>query len=266
MILGRRLWLFVLLAFAGSAGIVLALALWSGRSRPAPQPHVADSPPAEPGFPTAVSMFDEIVQRLELPEQDMDSVSEEVNRAIQEAQTPNEEPSEQGPDARPPGAAPTAVAATNRPGQGITPGPGSRLVVGKLGLNAPISIKGLGPGGVMQDPNGPWDVAWYNFTAWPGAGNAVFSGHVDYAGVGPAVFAGLGALANGDTIQFSSAGTTLSYRVVSNVLYTAGTAPVAAIVGQNGQDAVTLITCGGTWNAAARDYSHRRVVRAVRVQ
>jgi hypothetical protein len=41
----------------------------------------------------------------------------------------------------------------------------------------------------MPSPDNAWDVAWYDFSARPGAGsNAVFSGHVDYHDVGPAVF------------------------------------------------------------------------------
>ncbi|MEQ1824258.1 MAG: class F sortase, partial [Fimbriimonadaceae bacterium] len=44
--------------------------------------------------------------------------------------------------------------------------------------------------GVMADPTGPYVIAWYGATSKLGiGGNVVLAGHVDYAGVGPAVFA-----------------------------------------------------------------------------
>jgi hypothetical protein len=51
-----------------------------------------------------------------------------------------------------------------------------RLVIPKMGIDAPVTVKGLDASGAMQNPNGPEDVAWYDFTARPGqGGNTVFS-------------------------------------------------------------------------------------------
>jgi sortase (surface protein transpeptidase) len=199
-----------------------------------------------PETPTA-GIVDGLVQAIQLTGEQLFNVWEQVNPA-----PPEPEPKEE-------------QYVIGRPDGGITPESGSRLMIAKIGVSAPISVKGVSANGVMQDPNGAWDVAWYNFSAGPGAGNAVFAGHVDYAGVGPAVFWGLSALGDGDTIVFRGGGAEIVYRVAWNRLYAGGAAPIAEIVGQNGQDAITLITCGGAWNAAARDYSHRRVVRAIRV-
>ena len=78
----------------------------------------------------------------------------------------------------------------------------ARIVIPSIGVDAPISVKSLGPDGTMQPPNGPEDVAWYDFTARPGSGgNAVFSAHVDYHDYGPAVFAKLKDLQKGDAIE-----------------------------------------------------------------
>jgi len=119
----------------------------------------------------------------------------------------------------------------------------------------------------MEAPNGPEDVAWYGFTAFPGSGgNAVFSAHVDYHGYGPAVFADLKKLEKGDLVEVRTAdGTVYRYEVTLSISYPAETAPSEEIVGPTSRELVTLITCAGTFDQAARQYSHRLVVRAERV-
>jgi sortase (surface protein transpeptidase) len=233
--------------------VVVALPLWNVIRTHDESQEIATQV-SEPTPP--VGIIDGLVESITLNNEELFGVWDQVNPAPPEPEPapPEEEkkPAEEqyyiGP-----------------PSGGLRPGPASRLVISKIGVSAPITIKGVNAAGVMQDPNGPWDVVWYDFSAGLGGGNAVFAGHVDYAGVGPAVFWGLGALADGDSIVFRGPGEDIVYRVVWNQLYIGGTAPIPMIVGQNGQDAITLITCGGAWNAAAHDYSHRRVVRALRV-
>ena len=139
-----------------------------------------------------------------------------------------------------------------------------RLVIPKIGIDAPVTVKGLDPNGVMQNPNGPEDVAWYDFTARPGqGGNAVFSGHLDYHDYGPAVFARLREMTAGDLVEVRlEDGTVLRYVVSISVLYPADSAPSQEIVGPTGREMVTLVTCGGTWQGRPQGYSHRLVVRA----
>ena len=143
-----------------------------------------------------------------------------------------------------------------------------QIVIADIGVDAPISVKSTAPDGTMQPPNGPEDVAWYDFTARPGSGgNAVFSAHVDYHDYGPAVFAGLKDLPNGDVIEVHLAdGTILRYQVVVSVTYAAADAPVEDIVGPTTRETITLITCTGLFDAASRQYSHRLIVRAERMQ
>jgi LPXTG-site transpeptidase (sortase) family protein len=156
--------------------------------------------------------------------------------------------------------APTAVA---------TPvaAPPLRIVIPSIGVDAPITIKGLSADGVMEAPNGPEDVAWYGFTAFPGSGsNAVFSAHVDYHGYGPAVFADLKKLKKGDLVEVHTAdGTVYRYEVTLSLSYPAETAPSEEIVGPTSREVITLITCAGSFDQATRRYSHRLVVRAERV-
>ena len=65
----------------------------------------------------------------------------------------------------------------------------TRIVIPNAKVDAPLVTLGIDANGVMESTKNATDVAWYNFSARPGtAGNAVFSGHVDYHDVGEAVF------------------------------------------------------------------------------
>jgi len=157
-----------------------------------------------------------------------------------------------------------------RPTPVLTPvsnAPLDRLVIPKIGVDAPVVTVGVDGQGIMQSPRTAFEVGWYDFTARPGTGgNAVFSGHVDFASVGAAVFWDLRELGPGDLVEVRLAdGTAYQYLVVSNVSYAGDDAPIADIVGPTGKDTVTLITCTGTFNREVRQYSHRLVVRAERL-
>jgi LPXTG-site transpeptidase (sortase) family protein len=142
-----------------------------------------------------------------------------------------------------------------------------RLTIPAIGVDAAVSVKGLRPDGFMDVPNGPEDVAWYTFTARPGmSGNAVISGHLDYHNYGKAVFWRLKELRDGDVVEVRlEDGSVLRYRVFLTVSYDARLAPVPEIIGPTSKEVVTLITCGGTFDSDARNYSHRLVVRAERI-
>jgi len=149
----------------------------------------------------------------------------------------------------------------------VSNAPLARLVIPKIGVDAPVVTLGVDSQGVMQSPKSAFEVGWYDFTAQPGTGgNAVFSGHVDFASVGAAVFWNLRQLGPGDLVEVRLAdGTAYQYLVVSSTSYPGDDAPVADIVGPTGKDTVTLITCTGTFNREVRQYSHRLVVRAERI-
>jgi sortase A len=142
--------------------------------------------------------------------------------------------------------------------------PPARIIIPAIGVDAPLSRKGIDDNGLMQIPNGPEDVAWYDFTASPGEGsNVVFSGHLDYRGYGPAVFYRLAELSDGDLVEVRTKdGHWHRYAVSASVSYDAAGAPVSDIVGPTSRELVTLITCDGTFNGPPLGYSHRLVVRA----
>jgi len=145
--------------------------------------------------------------------------------------------------------------------------PISRIVLPGIGVDAPISVKSVDANGVMENPDGPWDVSWYDFTARPGSGsNAVFSGHVDYYDIGPAVFWRLRELTEYDLIQIRlEDGVVYEYQVIAMESVDAATADIGSIVGATEQEVITLITCAGTFDASVGEYDERLIVRAERV-
>lgn len=141
-----------------------------------------------------------------------------------------------------------------------------RLVIEKIGVDAPVSAYGLDENASPRVPYEADLVAWYNFSSYPGNGeNAVFAGHVTWNG--DAVFKRLGEMAPGDQIRIQREdGSHLIYEVTDSVLVepTAQTAQQWMLPA--GEDVVTLITCGGerflTDDFVGADYTHRQIVRA----
>ena len=159
---------------------------------------------------------------------------------------------------------------------------GDRFVIAKIGVDAPLSYKVVGPDGVMPNPNGPDDVAYYDFSGFtgmggtPGAGgNTVFSGHVDSGRVAckngtvrppcEAVLWDLSRLRLGDEIEVRLGGQVYRYRVTSNQPVGAESADWDRIVSSTAQESITIITCGGDFNRETGQYDSRQVVTAIRV-
>jgi LPXTG-site transpeptidase (sortase) family protein len=142
-----------------------------------------------------------------------------------------------------------------------------RLVIPGIGVDAPIVELGLLPDRTMESPDGPVEVAWYTFSARPGQiGNVVMSGHLDYIDYGAAVFWRLNELRPGDELQLVLEDETLVKYVVESVNeYDEATAPVQDIVGPTSNEAITLITCSGSFDPSNLHYNRRLVVRGARV-
>ena len=132
---------------------------------------------------------------------------------------------------------------------------------------APVVVLSVSSDGVMDTPDAPMDVAWYDFSAYPGyPGNAVFAGHVDHVETGAAVFHRLPQLKLGDAVEVMLRdGTSYSYVVTGSRAYFDATAPVPEIVGPTERESITLITCVGAFDPLTRNYDQRLVIRAERV-
>ncbi len=143
------------------------------------------------------------------------------------------------------------------------------MVVDKIGLDAPIEVGTIAEG-VMQDPSGPWVVSWYEQLGMVGEGdNVVMAGHVDYWDTGPAIFWSVPSLVPGDVITLiGENGEQYDYAVEWTQLFDVATELTpeviqTQVVGETGQESLTLITCGGEFNGT--EYLQRHVVRANRI-
>lgn len=184
-------------------------------------------------------------------------------------------------------ATPEATLDTSRPtgeasGHLSSVGSGDRLVISKIGVNAPLTHHKVPSTGVMPNPEGADDIAYYDFSAFerlggaPGlGGNAVFSGHVDSGtkacknGTQPppceAVLWDLNTLRLGDVIEVHLSGRVHRYEVTSNQPVPAASGPWEQIVSATAQETMTIITCGGDFNRVTREYTNRQVVTAKKV-
>jgi LPXTG-site transpeptidase (sortase) family protein len=144
--------------------------------------------------------------------------------------------------------------------------PMTRLRIQSVGIDSAIEVKTIGTDGVMQAPGAPDIVSWYDFSSQSvDDGNAVFAGHLDYAGYGPAVFWRLGDVRAGDVIEVHHADGVIVRYAVTSVQPFAATDNASAVVTSQGRPTITLITCDGDFDPAGRAYADRLVVTGDRI-
>ena len=150
-----------------------------------------------------------------------------------------------------------------------------RLVIDRLGVDAPVGVYELDENGVPEVPvadDAAEVVAWYDFSSKPGAGsNAVFAGHITWNRA-PAVFSNLDDLQAGDVVSLvSDDGREYTYEVFANFAVDPYDTESLKVMAPTETDTVTLITCGGTWipdpsEQFGGDYTTRTIVQAKLVQ
>lgn len=147
-----------------------------------------------------------------------------------------------------------------------TPVPGPHLAIPAIGVFAHVETRSTDSNNVMQTPTDPWNIAWYDFTARPGAGgNAVFAGHVDHVTAGKVVFFRLRELKVGDEIEYRALdGSVVRYRVTRS-FRVAADAAANDYVAPRSVDMITLITCDGDFDRGTLSYDERLVVQGERV-
>lgn len=144
------------------------------------------------------------------------------------------------------------------------------LTIKAIDLDAEIEQQQI-ENGVMQNPSGPFVVAWYKETGRLGESknNVVLAGHLDYWDVGPAIFYDIWKLESGNKIHVTGkSGAVFVYKVdwvKDFMIADLDSATIQEIIGPTKNESLTLITCGGAFDYDSGEYESRVVVRANRI-
>jgi sortase (surface protein transpeptidase) len=139
---------------------------------------------------------------------------------------------------------------------------GWRLVIPRIGVDAPIVPVGRDRNGAMASPTSLDGVGWFNSGPAPGQpGDAVIDGH--YGVEQPAVFRKLHFLRPGDEVDVVwPDGHTTYFQVSGLETVPAGSHP-AGVFSRAGPARLSLITCAGEWVQSKASYSDRLIVTAM---
>jgi len=142
-----------------------------------------------------------------------------------------------------------------------------RVVVDAAQVDAGVEILEI-IDGVMEQPTGPELVTWYKETGRLGEdNNVVIAGHLNYWGVPEGVFFYLDQLREGDRMEVTGDDGKMYVFEVEWVRQESNLAPPdVEVIGPTDVPSLTLITCGGEWNAGISEYDERTVARAVMVE
>jgi sortase A len=140
-----------------------------------------------------------------------------------------------------------------------------RLKIPDINVNADIKYTGFASDGVMDAPNGPDDVVWFEFGPRPGdGGSAVIAGHYGHwKNGGGSVFDDLSKLKPGDKIYVEDEkGATIVFVARENRSYDPDEDASDVFNSNDGKPHLNLITCEGVWDKISESYSERLVVFA----
>jgi sortase A len=143
------------------------------------------------------------------------------------------------------------------------PGIPQRIEIPKFQIEANIESVGLDKDRRMDIPQNPANTAWYNLGPRPGMkGSAVIAGHKDNKDGSPSVFWDIKNLAPGDSITVTdSTGEEFTFLVTRIAEYEDSVFPLKEVFdASSDKPTLNLITCEGTWDTNAGNYSHRVVV------
>ncbi|MGQ5262257.1 class F sortase [Micromonospora sp. ZYX-F-536] len=171
------------------------------------------------------------------------------------------------PTSAPPAVAPSVPVAAGELPAGGEIVPPVRLVIPEIDVTATVNAVGINERTNEFDvPPSVDQIGWYRYGPGleAGAGSVVIAGHVDSAAQGRGAFFRLRELDQGDTLTATgSDGTARRYRVVAREEYAKTRIPLDRYFARDGKPRLTLITCGGPFDATARRYRDNIVVTAV---
>jgi sortase A len=140
----------------------------------------------------------------------------------------------------------------------------THLSIPSLSVEADIESVGLDSKRAMDVPKDFMNAGWYKLGARPGEiGSAVLAGHVDTPTGAPAIFARIHTLDAGDEIVMTDeTGRTYTFAVTDTKTFPYDQVPIAQVFDDRTGKNLNLITCSGTWDKVARNYSTRTIVYA----
>ncbi|MFA6131521.1 MAG: class F sortase [Patescibacteria group bacterium] len=139
------------------------------------------------------------------------------------------------------------------------------LSIPKIGVATAVESVGLTPQGAVDVPRDPANAAWFNLGPRPGeSGSAVITGHYGRWKNGEgSVFDDLNKLSQGDNIYIEDEkGETTTFVVRESRKYDPTADAPEIFSSSDSKVHLNLITCEGTWNNEAQQYSERLVVFA----
>jgi LPXTG-site transpeptidase (sortase) family protein len=127
-----------------------------------------------------------------------------------------------------------------------------------------VQSVGVAAGRELDLPGDPRQVGWWagGQPAGAASGSTVIAGHLDSARSGIGALSALLSVKAGDPVEVSAGGMVLHYRVVSRSTYRKTALP-GAVFRLDGPPVLTLITCGGPYNARTHHYRDNLVVTAL---
>jgi len=169
---------------------------------------------------------------------------------------------------------PTATGTPLPPTPTPTPFAGdvARFQIARYDVDSAVELIGLDSNNTLETPTDPHDTGWYSIYDRPGwGGNAVFAAHVNWWPDIRGPFYNLADSKEGDRFDVvMTDGTRYIYEFMRYERYDADTIPMGDLIWPKdkpaGEEWITLITCGGTFESATPGgpghYLHRDVVVA----
>ncbi|MCZ6706364.1 MAG: class F sortase [Chloroflexi bacterium] len=161
-------------------------------------------------------------------------------------------------------------------GRGIVPSSGAAaqtdwvLLIPSARIKASIVRVGLAPGNAFGSPDNPEVIGWWESGPAPGqAGNVLLDGHRDFSdlndNLGTGVCWSLPNTEIGDAIlvRDDAASVYYVYEVIETVAVAWNDADAVSYLQPTDDARLTLITCEGSFDKDAHNYSNRRIVVAV---
>lgn len=141
------------------------------------------------------------------------------------------------------------------------------ISIPEISVETDIERVGIDDKGRMDIPKDWNNAGWYMHGPSPGEiGSAVIDGHFDAPDGSPSIFYDLDKLRTGSKIQIvDENGKTIEFEVIGKKNYLLSEFPSDLIFNRRDGKFLNLITCSGSWNKDDKNYTHRYVVFAQKI-